>query len=162
MYSLTAVAEWKITGSEEARAVGLQAADALCKRWRENAGILQAWGLESDPENGGRIIIDCLMNLPLLFWAAEETGDNRYYDIALEHALKSRKFLVRGDASSYHTFTLIQLQEVQFVEEHIKAMRMDRPGHVVKRGEYTDLPWLIVIHERKTFLIPLKAWLIIL
>ncbi|OMD54273.1 glycoside hydrolase family 88 protein [Paenibacillus odorifer] len=104
LYTLTAVAEWKITGSEAARAVGLQAADTLCKRWREPAGVLQAWGLESDPENAGRIIIDCLMNLPLLFWAAEETGDKRYYEIALEHAFKSRKFLVRGDASSYHTF----------------------------------------------------------
>ncbi|MNV71579.1 hypothetical protein D3C71_1646070 [compost metagenome] len=59
-------------------------------------------------------------------------------------------------------FTLIQLQEVQFVEEHIKAMRMDRPGHVVKRGEYTDLPWLIVIRRMRIFLLLLKAWLIIL
>lgn len=104
LYSLSAVAQWKITGSEEARAVALSAADTLVARWRPKAGIIQAWGKEGDPENGGRIIIDCLLNLPLLFWAYEQTGDKRYYEIAYEHALKSQKFLVRGDASSYHTF----------------------------------------------------------
>lgn len=44
------------------------------------------------------------MNLPLLFWAYDQTGEQRYYDIAYKHALKSRRFLVRGDSSSYHTF----------------------------------------------------------
>lgn len=104
LYSLSAVAQWKITGSEEARAVALSAADTLVARWRPKAGFIQAWGKEGDPENGGRIIIDCLLNLPLLFWAYEQTGEKRYYEIAYEHALKSQKFLVRGDASSYHTF----------------------------------------------------------
>lgn len=102
------------------------------------------------------------MNLPLLFWAAEETGDNRYYDIALQHALKSRKFLVRGDDSSYHTFTLIRLRGVRFVEELIKGMRMVRPGLVVKPGEYTVLRWRIAIRRMRIFLLLLKAWLIIL
>lgn len=157
LYTLTAVAEWKITGSEAARAVGLQAADTLCKRWREPAGILQAWGLESDPENAGRIIIDCLMNLPLLFWAAEETGDRRYYEIALEHAFKSRKFLVRGDASSYHTFYFDPATGNAIRGEHIKVMRTDRPGHGVKLGEYTVLLWRIAIRRMRIFLRPLRA-----
>lgn len=157
LYTLTAVAEWKITGSEAARAVGLQAADTLCKRWREPAGILQAWGLESDPENAGRIIIDCLMNLPLLFWAAEETGDKRYYEIALEHAFKSRKFLVRGDASSYHTF--------YFDPATGNAIRGGthqgyEDGSTWTRGqawEYTVLLWRIAIRRMRIFLRPLRA-----
>lgn len=104
LYSLSAVAQWRTTRSEEARAVALQAAEKLCGRWRPGMGAIQAWGVEGDPDNGGRIIIDCLLNLPLLFWACEQTGDRKYYDIAYRHARKSLKFLVRGDGSSYHTF----------------------------------------------------------
>ncbi|WP_199794879.1 glycoside hydrolase family 88 protein [Paenibacillus faecalis] len=104
LYSLSAVAQWKITGDNAAREAALQAADVLLARWRPRMGIIQAWGKEGDPENGGRMIIDCLLNLPLLFWAHAQTGDAKYYDIALKHALQSQKFLVRGDGSSYHTF----------------------------------------------------------
>src|SRR5690606_32981673 len=57
-----------------------------------------------DEQNGGRIIIDCLLNLPLLYWAYEITGDQHYYDVAVQHAQRSRRYLVRGDDSSYHTF----------------------------------------------------------
>ncbi|MCU6711574.1 glycoside hydrolase family 88 protein [Paenibacillus sp. J5C_2022] len=104
LYSLSSVAQWQVTGSTEAREVALQAADRLLARWRPAIGIIQAWGKEDDADNGGRMIIDCLLNLPLLFWAYEQTGDSRYYDVAFRHALKSQKFLVRGDGSSYHTF----------------------------------------------------------
>jgi unsaturated chondroitin disaccharide hydrolase len=74
------------------------------KRWREKTQILQAWGPKDDPENGGRIIIDCLMNLPLLHWASAHTGNPDYSDKAAIHTEKSRRFLVRGDDSSFHTF----------------------------------------------------------
>ncbi|MFD0617761.1 glycoside hydrolase family 88 protein [Paenibacillus sp. GCM10027629] len=104
LYSLSAVAEWQITGNPQAKELALQAADKLVARYRPNFGAIQAWGQEGDPENGGRIIIDCLLNLPLLYWAYEQTEDRRYYEIAVKHANKSLRFLVRGDGSSYHTF----------------------------------------------------------
>ncbi|MCJ8015306.1 glycoside hydrolase family 88 protein [Paenibacillus sp. KQZ6P-2] len=104
LYSLSATAQWMITGDEKARAVALQAARELRDRWRPAIGAIQAWGKEGDPQNGGRIIIDCLMNLPLLYWAYQQTGEKDFYDIAYRHAHKSRRFLVRGDYSSYHTF----------------------------------------------------------
>lgn len=104
LYSLSTKAQWIIEKDEEARQITLQAADVLLKRWREEGQYIQAWGPKGDPNNGGRIIIDCLMNLPLLYWAFEQTGDTRYRDVAVIHADKSRRFLVRGDDSSYHTF----------------------------------------------------------
>ncbi|MEI0739375.1 glycoside hydrolase family 88 protein [Paenibacillus sp. JTLBN-2024] len=75
----------------------------FCAGARES-GRFRPGDPEGDPENGGRIIIDCLLNLPLLYWAHLQTGDEKYYDIAYRHALLSRRFLVRGDGSSYHTF----------------------------------------------------------
>lgn len=104
LYSLSAKAQWIIEGDQEAKQLALAAADVMMKRWRANIELIQAWGLEGDEKNGGRIIIDCLMNLPLLFWAAQHTGDTRYAEAAVLQAEKSRRFLVRGDDSSYHTF----------------------------------------------------------
>lgn len=104
LYSLSAKAQWIVEKDESARKLALEAADVLMRRWREDAGIIQAWGPKGDPDNGGRIIIDCLLNLPLLLWAGEQTGDSEYRRVAEAHALKSRRFLVRGDDSSYHTF----------------------------------------------------------
>lgn len=104
LYSLSAKAQWILEKDGQAKEVALQAADVLMKRWRPDSQLFQAWGPEGDPDNGGRIIIDCLMNLPLLFWATEQTGDPLYAERARIHAEKSRRFLVRGDDSSYHTF----------------------------------------------------------
>jgi len=104
LYLPSAVAWWMIEGEEEGKALGLRAADTLLKRWREVGGYIQAWGPAGDQTNGGRIIIDCLLNLPLLYWAYEKTGDAKYLDVAVAHAEISRRFLVRGDDSSFHTF----------------------------------------------------------
>lgn len=104
LYSLSSKAQWMIEGNESAQSLTLAAADVLMKRWRPKLGIIQAWGPEGHEKNGGRIIIDCLMNLPLLFWATKHTGDSRYSEVAIKQAEKSRRFLVRGDDSSYHTF----------------------------------------------------------
>ncbi|MFD0958099.1 glycoside hydrolase family 88 protein [Paenibacillus chungangensis] len=104
LFILSAKAQWLEQGDEGARALALRAADALADRWRPEGGYIQAWGDKQDAVNGGRIIMDCLLNLPLLYWAAEETGDTRYSAIAEKHAEKSRRFLIRGDDSSYHTF----------------------------------------------------------
>ncbi|MBB3110987.1 unsaturated chondroitin disaccharide hydrolase [Paenibacillus phyllosphaerae] len=103
LYGLSAFAGWVVEGKEDHRELAIQAADLLMERWR-GAGYIQAWGPEGDPDNGGRIIIDCLLNLPLLYWAAEATGNDAYKEIALKQAELSRRYLVRGDDSSYHTF----------------------------------------------------------
>ncbi|WP_019424081.1 glycoside hydrolase family 88 protein [Paenibacillus sp. OSY-SE] len=104
LYSLSAKAQWIIDGDEEAKQLTIRAADKLLSRWREEGQYIQAWGPKGDPKNGGRIIIDCLMNLPLLYWASNATGNPRYAEVARIHAEQSRRYLVRGDDSSYHTF----------------------------------------------------------
>jgi unsaturated chondroitin disaccharide hydrolase len=104
LYILSSKAQWLIQQDDAARQLTLESAEALMERWREKPQLIQAWGAEGDRDNGGRIIIDCLLNLPLLFWAYEQTEDQRFYDAAVAHADKSRRYLVRGDASSYHTF----------------------------------------------------------
>lgn len=104
LYTLSARAQWQMTGSEPARQLALRAAAELAARYREPGRYIQAWGAVGDPAEGGRIIIDTLLNLPLLFWAAAQTGNSRYAQIASEHAARSAAHLVRDDASTAHTF----------------------------------------------------------
>ena len=104
LYTLTAVAEYKLTGNAAARQLGLDAANYLMRRYLASAGIIQAWGKLDDPEQMGRIIIDALMNLPLLYWASEQTGDPRFRDAAYSHARQSLQTIIREDATTFHTF----------------------------------------------------------
>lgn len=104
LYSLSCVAAWKLTGNAEARSSALWAADLLYERYNRTAGIVQAWGALDDPAKQGRMIIDCNLNLPLLFWAAEETGVQWYADAAKDHLHHAMQYLVRPDASTFHTY----------------------------------------------------------
>ena len=104
LYTLSCVAAWRLTGNRDARGFSLQAAEALLERFHEKARIIQAWGDLSCPEQAGRMIIDCNMNLPLLYWASEQTGDRRFAQAAYEHVRQAAKYLVREDASTYHTY----------------------------------------------------------
>lgn len=104
LYSLSCVSAYKLTGSEEAKAIALKAADLLITRYYEKAGIIQAWGDLNDPKQRGRMIIDCNMNLPLLYWASEVTGKAHYRQIAESHIKQAAKYIVREDASTFHTY----------------------------------------------------------
>lgn len=103
LYSLSCVSAYKLTGSKQAREAALLAADKLCERWQEKGRFLQAWGPLHSPEHY-RFIIDCLLNIPLLYWAGEETKNDRYTNIARAHFETSCAYVVRDDASAYHTF----------------------------------------------------------
>lgn len=104
LYTLSCVAAYKLTGSDIAKQTALNAAECLMERYWEQAGIIQAWGDLNDKNQRGRMIIDCLMNLPLLYWASEVTGDPKYKNAAATHARKAAEYIVRDDASAYHTF----------------------------------------------------------
>lgn len=104
LYTLSCVSAWRLTGNAEARGFSLLAAEALLERYHPKAQIIQAWGDLNDPEQAGRMIIDCTMNLPLLYWASEQTGDPRFAAAARAHVNQSARYLVRQDASTYHTY----------------------------------------------------------
>lgn len=104
LYSLSCVSAYKLTGDQRAKRTALQAADLLLERYFDKAGIIQAWGDLNDPSQRGRMIVDCCMNLPLLYWASEISGKTKYYHAAANHVKQASAHLIRTDASSYHTF----------------------------------------------------------
>lgn len=109
LFSLSAVADFKLTGSKKARTLALRAAEALRSRFNWNGKYLVAWtagyeGEEHARKIQGKIIIDCMQNLPLLMWAYKETGVETFKEVAIAQAFTSLKYLVRDDWSTYHTF----------------------------------------------------------
>ncbi|WP_429925590.1 glycoside hydrolase family 88 protein (plasmid) [Agrobacterium vitis] len=103
LYSPSCIAAWKLVGDEDGRKAALLAADQLIERYQPVGQFIQAWGAKGNP-NEYRYIIDCLLNLPLLYWATGETGDEKYREIALSHARTTLAHSVREDCSTYHTF----------------------------------------------------------
>lgn len=103
LYSLSCVSGYKLTGNSDAKKAGILAADKLLERWQEKGQFLQAWGPKDSSEHY-RFIIDCMLNIPLLYWASEVTGDAHYADIAKRHFETSVKYVIRDDASAFHTF----------------------------------------------------------
>ncbi|KRA67318.1 glucuronyl hydrolase [Caulobacter sp. Root656] len=104
LYSLSCVAAYKLTGDVQARDAALEAARLLLARYLPQAGIIQAWGDLDDPAQAGRMIIDCNLNLPLLYWASETTGDRVFADAADRHIEQAARHIVRPDGSTFHTF----------------------------------------------------------
>jgi unsaturated chondroitin disaccharide hydrolase len=104
LYTLSTVAAWRLENDEKAREASLLAADHLMRRLLEPAGIIQAWGDLSDPAQRGRTIIDSLMNMPLLTWAHEQTGEERFADAVTRHTAQLRQHILREDDSTFHTF----------------------------------------------------------
>lgn len=104
LYTLSCVAGYKLTGDEVAKSTAVEAADFLITRYLEKAGIIQAWGNLNDPKEQGRMIIDCNLNLPLLYWASEVTKNEKYKKIAYSHVKMAQKYIIREDSSTFHTF----------------------------------------------------------
>ena len=100
----TAVADYRVTGCERSKKRGLLAAEILAGRYNPAGKFIRAWNdwAGHDVDRSGWAIIDCMMNLPLLYWASEESGDPRFAQIAESHAHTAAQYFVRGDGSVNH------------------------------------------------------------
>lgn len=103
LYSLSVGAGWKLTGDEHMKELLIRAADVLAARYQEKGGFIQAWGKLGD-EKEYRLIIDSLLNLPILYMAHKITGEERYWNIAETHYHQVVSNIIREDFSTYHTF----------------------------------------------------------
>lgn len=103
VFTPSCVAAWKLAGNEEAKAAAIMAAEHLATRYHDKGKFIQAWGAVDDPK-AYRLIIDCLLNIPLLYWTAEVTGDKKFDEIAYNHFNSTIEVCCRADASTYHTY----------------------------------------------------------
>ncbi|MFD0670673.1 glycoside hydrolase family 88 protein [Cohnella sp. GCM10027633] len=102
MWLPTSVASYRLTGDPDSRRRGLHAANLLAGRFNLAGSFIRAWNDHGEGDTRGWAIIDCMMNLPLLYWASEETGDPRFKQIAAKHADTTLSAFVRPDGSVNH------------------------------------------------------------
>lgn len=97
-YLPTAVIKHKLTGDKDGLRRGLQAANFLAGRFNIAGNFLRAW----NQDKLGWSIVDSTMNLSILFWAAETTGDPRFEHIGRAHADTVVQKFIREDGSVNH------------------------------------------------------------
>jgi len=102
IFTLSHVLAGRLTGESAWYENAIQAAYTLIKRYNPRGEYLQAWDDDGIRKWAGRTNIDLMMNLALLYWASEITGDAALADIATAHARTSRLALLRGDGSTAH------------------------------------------------------------
>jgi hypothetical protein len=97
---------YRLTGNPRYREVVLEASRSLATRFDPRVGAIKSWDVENvtDGRRGWKypVIVDNLMNLEMLFWAASHGGDTAWRSLAERHALTSARAHVRADGSTAH------------------------------------------------------------
>ena len=120
LYTLYSTMLYKLTGDTAMRTLSIRAAEVLAHRYLPACRCIRAWGRMDDLLPGGLeeelksnnfftrskglAIIDCMMNLPLLFWASKETHDPFFRFVACAHADTTLRWFIREDGSVCHAY----------------------------------------------------------
>lgn len=91
---------YNITKNPAYKEIILTSANSLATRYRPSIMAIQSW--DSSKNFKCPVIIDNMMNLELLEWAAKNGGDKRLHEIAVNHSNTTLKNHFRPDNSSYH------------------------------------------------------------
>jgi hypothetical protein len=91
---------FRLSGNQSYKDVLLTGARSLSTRFRPNIGCIQSWGSRKGWQCP--VIIDNMMNLELLMWAFNQTGDSSFYHIAVSHADTTMRNHFRPDYSTWH------------------------------------------------------------
>jgi unsaturated chondroitin disaccharide hydrolase len=101
---------YQITKAPELNDVLIQAGQTLAMRFKEKGQYLRSFVAENS------LFIDIMMNVGIIFYASRETGDRLLRDVALRHALTTRRVLVRGDGSTAHE-GIFDLESGEFLRQ---------------------------------------------
>lgn len=93
---------YRLTHNPKFKEVILASADSLATLYNPNVGTLLSWPRNVSILGGHNTIMDNMINLEMLFWAAKNGGDRKLYDIAVKHAETTMKYQFRPDYSCYH------------------------------------------------------------
>lgn len=105
---------WKrwfdLDGDEAVNQRVIQAGRTMGLRFNEEGKYLRSFVA---PES---CFIDIMMNVGIIFYAAQQTGDEGLLRKAREHCLTTRRYLVRGDGSTAHE-GIFDLQTGEFLRQ---------------------------------------------
>lgn len=104
MFYPAAITGWRMTGNERYHRAALTAADSLAKQFNTEGGFIPGWGFFGGEEWAGAVLIDTLMNLPLLVWAGANGGSEALLQVVETHAAKALAHHLRADGSVFHVY----------------------------------------------------------
>lgn len=93
---------YRLTNNPTYKQIILDTADTLATLFNPTVGALLSWPRHVKDYGGHNVIMDNMMNLEMLFWAAKNGGNPHLRDIAIAHANKTMKHHFRSDYTSYH------------------------------------------------------------
>lgn len=103
MWTLTSLARYDLAQDPAAKTNALLAATLLLGRFNSAGQYLEAWNSwQGAADTSGIVIIDSMMNVSLLYWASEATGDPRFAVAATQHAETILREFIRDDGSVHH------------------------------------------------------------
>lgn len=102
---------YRLTGDTAYIPIIVQAARSLVTRFDPKVGAIRSWN-QRKAWSGNMwyypVIIDNMMNLELLYFAAKQTGDTIFSHVANTHAINTMKHQIRPDYGSYHVVNYSQ------------------------------------------------------
>lgn len=93
---------YRLTKNPEYKQVIINTADSLSALFNPRVGTMLSWPRNVEMFGGHNTIMDNMINLEMLFWAAKNGGNPYLFDIAVAHADKTMKYHFRPDYTSYH------------------------------------------------------------
>lgn len=93
---------YRLTSNPAYKQIILDTADSLATLFNPRVGTILSWPRNVGMFGGHNTIMDNLINLEMLFWAAKNDGNPYLADIAISHADKTMKYQFRPDYTSYH------------------------------------------------------------
>ncbi len=102
MWHISAGVNYRLTGNRKSYLRALYAADFLASRYNPIGRYIRSWNADSDTDGYNKLIIDSMMNIPMLYWAAEAHDDERFKVMAMNHADTVMGTHIRPDGTSHH------------------------------------------------------------
>ena len=133
----------RITGDSSYIPILVQSARTLITRYNETVGCIRSWDFNQEVWQYP-VIIDNMMNLELLFWASEQTGDPTFREVAVRHANTTLENHYRPDYSAFHVVDYDTLtREVRGTHTH----QGFSPGSTWARGQAWGLYGFTMVYR---------------
>ena len=152
---------YRLTKNDNYKHIMLSGAKSLATRFDPKVGLIKSWNLFQKIYTYP-VIIDNMMNLEFLLWAAKETGNKEFYNICVTHANNTLKNHFRADNSSYHVVCYGPNGEVLAKKTHqgaadesawARGQSWGLYGYTVMYRETRDVKYLTQAHEIASFII---------
>ena len=152
---------YRITQNEKYKNILLTGAKSLATRFDPKVGLIKSWEIFQKTYKYP-VIIDNMMNLEFLFWAAKASGDKAFYNICVTHADNTLKNHFRQDNSSYHVVCYGPDGEVLARKTHqgaadesawSRGQSWGLYGYTVMYRETKDLKYLTKAHKIASFIL---------